>query len=316
MNIGSVFLKRFSRTVVSFMLAFGIFLSLGIKNFAEESQKKHVTVTTSFLMDMCKNLVGDKVDIDLIIPAGQDPHLYEAKPADLDKIINADLLLFHGLHFEGKMAEILEQHGVAVSSDFPEDKILKMEEEDGSEVIDPHFWFDIDLYKLACKKTAESLITLLPDEKEVIESNLKEYDEKLDELNKYIKDRVAELDSKQRCLVTPHDAFQYFARAYGFEVMAPQGVSTDSEVANKDIEEVAGKIVDKGIKAIFAESSTNPQRMKKLQEVVKSKGGEVKVLSEESEQLFSDSLATEGQKGDNYIDMYKHNIDMIVDNLK
>lgn len=301
-------------TLLAFALLFALPSRLG---FVQADEKKTVTVTTSFLEDMVENLVGDKVNVELIIPAGQDPHLYEAKPGDLDKITKADLLLYHGLHFEGKMVEILEQKGLAVSKEFPQEKILKMVEEDENiEVTDPHFWFDIELYKLACKEAAKGLGELLPEEKESIDKNLESYTEKLTELDGYIKEKVALLPEESRCLVTPHDAFQYFSRSYGFEVLAPQGVSTDSEVANKDIEDVARKIVEKKIKAIFAESSTNPQRMKKLQEVVKSMGGEVKVLADEEEQLFSDSLAAKGQHGDNYIDMYKHNIDLIIDNLK
>lgn len=278
--------------------------------------KKRVTVTTSFLEDMTHVLIGDAAEIELIIPAGQDPHLYEAKPADLDKIMKADLLLYHGLHFEGKMASILEKKGVAVSEKFPEDKILKMKEEDGSEVVDPHFWFDIDLYKLATDRAAEALTELLPEKKDEIASHLKDYQKQLDELKDYATKRMKEIPEASRYLVTPHDAFNYFARSYKIEVLAPQGVSTDSEVANKDIDEVAKQITEHKIKAIFAESSTNPQRMKKIQEVVKSMGGEVQVLSKDEEQLFSDSLAAKGQKGDNYIDMYKHNVDMIVDHLK
>ena len=111
---------------------------------ADSKPKKKVTVTTSFLYDMVNQLAGDMVDKELIIPAGEDPHLYVAKPEDLKKIAEADLLLFHGLHFEGKMQEVLEKKGYAVASTFPEDKIGKMEE-DGAVIVDPHFWFDIDL---------------------------------------------------------------------------------------------------------------------------------------------------------------------------
>ena len=107
--------------------------------------KKTVTVTTSFLQDMTKQLAGDYVNIELIIPAGEDPHLYVAQPADLEKIKKADLLLYHGLHFEGKMAEVLEKKGVAVTKNFADANINYMEE-DGKKIVDPHFWFDVALY--------------------------------------------------------------------------------------------------------------------------------------------------------------------------
>lgn len=277
--------------------------------------KKIVTVTTSFLYDMVDNLVGDKVEKEFIIPAGEDPHLYTAKPQDLEKIKKADLLLYHGLHFEGKMVDVLEKKGSAVSRTFKKEDIGEMEE-GGKVVVDPHFWFDIKLYKEATKNAAEDLEKLLPEEKESIEKNLESYLAKLDELDKENKEKISSIPEASRYLITPHDAFNYFSRAYNIPVKAPQGVSTDSEVANKDIEDTVNFIVKNKVKAIFAESTTDPMRMEKLKEAVKAKGFDVKVVSGEGQELFSDSLASEGQVGDNYIDMYKHNIDLIVENLK
>lgn len=277
--------------------------------------KKIVTVTTSFLYDMVDNLVGDKVEKEFIIPAGEDPHLYTAKPQDLEKIKKADLLLYHGLHFEGKMVDVLEKKGSAVSRTFKKEDIGEMEE-GGKVVVDPHFWFDIKLYKEATKNAAEDLEKLLPEEKESIEKNLESYLAKLDELDKENKEKISSIPEASRYLITPHDAFNYFSRAYNIPVKAPQGVSTDSEVANKDIEDTVNFIVKNKVKAIFAESTTDPMRMEKLKEAVKAKGFDVKVVSGEGQELFSDSLASEGQVGDNYIDMYKHNVDLIVENLK
>ena len=277
--------------------------------------KKIVTVTTSFLYDMVDNLVGDKVEKEFIIPAGEDPHLYTAKPQDLEKIKKADLLLYHGLHFEGKMVDVLEKKGSAVSRTFKKEDIGEMEE-GGKVVVDPHFWFDIKLYKEATKNAAEDLEKLLPEENESIEKNLESYLAKLDELDKENKEKISSIPEASRYLITPHDAFNYFSRAYNIPVKAPQGVSTDSEVANKDIEDTVNFIVKNKVKAIFAESTTDPMRMEKLKEAVKAKGFDVKVVSGEGKELFSDSLASEGQVGDNYIDMYKHNVDLIVENLK
>lgn len=189
-------------------------------------------------------------------------------------------------------------------------------EEDGKVVVDPHFWFDIKLYKEATKNAAEDLEKLLPEEKESIEKNLESYLAKLDELDKENKEKISSIPEASRYLITPHDAFNYFSRAYNIPVKAPQGVSTDSEVANKDIEDTVNFIVKNKVKAIFAESTTDPMRMEKLKEAVKAKGFDVKVVSGEGQELFSDSLASEGQVGDNYIDMYKHNVDLIVENLK
>ncbi len=278
-------------------------------------EKKIVTVTTSFLYDMVDNLVGDKVEKELIIPAGEDPHLYTAKPEDLEKIKKSDLLLYHGLHFEGKMIDVLEKKGSAVSRTFKKEDIGQMEQ-DGETIVDPHFWFDINLYKEATENAAEDLEKLLPEEKETIEENLESYLAKLDELDKENKKKINSIPEASRYLITPHDAFNYFSRAYNIPVKAPQGVSTDSEVANKDIEDTVNFIVENKIKAIFAESTTDPMRMEKLKEAAKAKGFDVEVVSGEGKELFSDSLAPVGQAGDSYIDMYEHNVDLIVENLK
>ena len=138
----------------------------------QDTGKKKVTVTTSFLYDMTKTLAGDFVDVDLIIPAGEDPHLYIPKTNDAKKIEKADLVLFHGLHFEGKMVDILEKSGVNLSKNFPKEKLGEMDQ-DGEIIVDPHFWFDISLYKMATENAAKALSDLVPDHKAEIEENLK-----------------------------------------------------------------------------------------------------------------------------------------------
>ena len=278
------------------------------------NEKPTVTVTTSFLQDMTDVLVGDKVNCLLIIPAGEDPHLYNPKPEDLDNIKAADLVLYHGLHFEGKMVEILEKTGKAVTRDFDKSDI-GLFEEDGTMVDDPHFWFDIQLYKKAVKAASADLQELLPEDKETIQANEAAYLTKLDALDKENKEALNKIPRESRILVTPHDAFGYFARCYDMDVVAPQGVSTSSEVANSDMQKTVDTIVDNNIKAIFAESTTDPVRMKKLQELVEAKGGHVEVISGDKGELFSDSLAPKGQDGDTYLDMYRHNIKIIVENL-
>ena len=312
--------KNYPRTLLlTLVLALTALLAVGCGGGGDSNKpadaKKTVTVTTSFLQDMTKQLAGDYVNIELIIPAGEDPHLYVAQPADLDKIKKADLLLYHGLHFEGKMAEVLEKKGVAVTKNFADSSINYMEE-DGKKIVDPHFWFDVALYKQATEEAAAQLVKLLPEHEKEIQENLKKYLADLDALDKEITEKIATLPEDRRNLVTPHDAFNYFSHRYHVNVIAPQGVSTDSEVANADIEKTANYIVEHKVKAVFAESTTNPERMKKLQEVCKTKGFDVEIVGGEGNELFSDSLAPVGQKGDTYITMYRSNVDLIVSHLK
>ena len=282
---------------------------------SDTMNKKNVVVTTSFLQDMVEQLAGDTVNVELIIPAGEDPHLYVAKPEDYTKLSSSDLTLYHGLHFEGKMVEALEAKGEAVSRNFPKDRIGTMDE-DGQVITDPHFWFDIGLYKMAVEAAGESLENLNPEYKDQYEENKTKYLEELTKLDEYVKENISSIPKESRYLITPHDAFNYFSRAYDIEVKAPQGVSTESEVANQDIQETIDFIVDHKIKAIFAESTTDPARMEKLREGAAAKGADVKIVSGEGNELFSDSLAPKGEDGDTYIDMYKHNVKLITDNLK
>ncbi|MET3557713.1 manganese/zinc/iron transport system substrate-binding protein [Streptococcus rupicaprae] len=277
--------------------------------------KPTVTVTTSFLQDMVKQLAGDKVNTELIIPAGEDPHLYTAKSSDLDKLKKADLVLYHGLHFEGKMVEALEQTGVAVTKNFSKEDLNTMDE-DGEIITDPHFWFNIKLYQQAVQVASEELQKLLPDAADAIKANETDYLAQLDELDAWNQQELSKIAKESRYLITPHDAFNYFASSYDFEIAAPQGVSTDSEVANSDMMKTVDLIVNHKVKAIFTESTTNPERMEKLKEAVEAKGGKVEVVTGEGKELFSDSLAPLGEDGDNFIDMYKHNVSLIVKHLQ
>lgn len=304
----------------SILLATASLLALGAcssqsAQVKTDKEKPVVTVTTSFLDDMVKELAGDLVERQLIIPAGEDPHLYTAKSSDLKKLKSADLVLYHGLHFEGKMIEALEQTGTAVTRDFAKEEVGTMEE-DGKAVVDPHFWFDISLYEKAVQAASDDLQELLPAKKSEIEQNEKAYLKELDELDAWSKEQLSQIPEESRYLVTPHDAFNYFANRYGFTLYAPQGISTESEVANSDMIKTVDLIIDHKIRAIFTESTTNPDRMKKLQEAVKAKGGQVSVVTGHGKELFSDSLAPEGEDGDSYVDMYKHNIKLIVEHLK
>lgn len=285
------------------------------KSFQDEEARPTVTATTTFVSDIVKRLAGDLVDVDLIIPAGEDPHLYEPKPHDLDKLTRADLLIYHGLDFEGRMVEVLEKMGSALAKDFPAERVGVMDD-DGSLVVDPHFWFDIDLYKLAVDNVADYLSDLLPEEAEGIVLRAEEYKEDLDRMLEDCKRKMDTIPESSRYLITPHDAFNYFSRTFSIPVMAPQGVSTDSEVANKDIQDTVDFIVEKQIKAIFVETTTDPARMEKLKEAALARGFTVTVVQGEGNELFSDSLAPEGEKGDNFIDMFTHNVDLIVKNLK
>lgn len=281
-----------------------------------ENDKPNLAVTTTFINDMVAVLEKDVngFNTEMIIPAGEDPHVYEPKASDLRALGNADISLYHGLNFEGRMSTILTE-GVSVTEDFQHAHLEEMEEEDGT-VADPHFWFDIELYKQAFTAVKDTLIEFNPDDADSYEVNYENYIQELDELNQFAAERINEIPEDSRLLITPHDAFGYLESSYDIEVHAPQGFSTDSEVSNNQIQETADLITNNNIKAIFVETTTNPDRMSRLQEIVASEGGEVEIISGDSRELLSDSLAPEGNPGDTYLTMYRHNINIIADHLK
>ena len=213
----------------------------------------------------------------------------------------------------GEIFEDLSGKGSAViciEDGLDESKLLAWEAD--SSVHDPHIWFDVSLWKEAAKTVAKGLAKADPDGKENYELNLEDYLKKLDETDTYIRNRAAELPQSQRVLVTAHDAFQYFGKAYGFEVRGLQGISTDAEAGTADVSDLAAFIVERQIKAIFVESSVPPKTIEALQAAVKAKGFDVAIGGE----LYSDSLGDAGSGAGTYVLTVKANIDTIVDALK
>ena len=304
------------RKVTLFIAVLAIFLTACNDQSAETDDRTQIAVTTTFLYDMVSVLEEDvdHFNLELIIPAGEDPHVYQPKASDLRKINESDFILYQGLNFEGRMIDLLET-GIPVADDL-DTSSLETIEEGGSSEVDPHFWFNIDLYKEAMTNVLNILVENNPDGEEIYQDNLNAYFEELDELDNYVERRIEEVPRESRILITPHDAFGYLATSYDIDVHAPQGFSTDSEVSNNQIQQTANLIAERDINAIFLESTTNPDRMQRLQEIVASEGVEVEIVSGEDRTLFSDSLAPQGTSGDTYISMFKHNIDLIVENLK
>lgn len=306
------------RKMILFIVVSAIFLTAcnAQDENAETDDRTQIAVTTTFLYDMVSVLEEDvdHFNLELIIPAGEDPHVYQPKASDLRIINESDFILYQGLNFEGRMIDLLET-GIPVADDL-DTSSLETIEEGGSSEVDPHFWFNIDLYKEAMTNVLDILVEKNPDGEAAYQDNLNAYFEALDELDDYVTDRIEEVPRESRILITPHDAFGYLATSYDIDVHAPQGFSTDSEVSNNQIQYTAELIAERDINAIFLESTTNPDRMTRLQEIVASEGVEVDVVSGENRTLLSDSLAPRGESGDTYISMFKHNIDLIVENLK
>ena len=284
------------------------------ENTADSSQKLKITTTTTMLKDLIQTIGGDKVEVINLMGEGVDPHLYNASAGDVEKLANADVIIYGGLHLEGKMGDIfgkLENSGkniLDVGSTL--DKNLLMFEAENTP--DPHVWFNTDLWLLEAEAVAAKLSDADPENKEYYMSNLESYKKEINDLTGYIVRRINEIPESKRVLITAHDAFGYFAKQFGLEVKSIQGISTDSEAGTKDISELADFIVKREIKAVFIESSVPRKTIESLQEAVKARGWEVKIGGE----LYSDSLGDKEHDTDTYIKTVKKNVDVITEALK
>lgn len=286
------------------------------KNTGSTDGRMSVVATTTMLADLAQVIGGERTHVNGLMGPGIDPHLYQASAGDVALMQGADVLVYNGLHLEGKMADIFEnlakqgQDIIGVADNLDEALLLKSEDDSG--VYDPHIWFDVSLWKEAAKLVAAGLTKADPGGKDHYEANLASYLQELDETDQYIKRRAAELTEDQRVLVTAHDAFQYFGKAYGFEVRGLQGTSTDAEAGTMDVSNLATFIVERQIKAVFVESSVPAKTIEALQAAVRARGFDVSIGGE----LYSDSLGDAQAGTDTYILTIKSNVDTIVDALK
>lgn len=276
----------------------------------------NVVATTTMLADLSGIIGGTHVSVNGLMGPGIDPHLYQASAGDVTLMQKAEVVVYNGLHLEGKMGEIFEslsgqgQAVICIEEGLDESKLIEWE--GGGSVYDPHIWFDVSLWKDAAGLVADGFSEADPDHAPDYKANLESYLEELDELDTYVRARASEVPEGQRVLVTAHDAFQYFGNAYGFEVRGLQGISTDAEAGTADVSALADFIVERQIKAIFVESSVPPKTIEALQAAVGAKGFDVAIGGE----LYSDSLGGEGSGAESYILTVKANIDTIVDALK
>ncbi len=309
-------LKNF-RNLLVLSLAIILFLT-GCQKAAtnENNDTLKIVATTTMLADLAEVIGGDHVTVNGLMGPGIDPHLYQASAGDVTLMQKADVVVYNGLHLEGKMGEIFESltdRGsivIRIEDGLSEDELLSWENDPS--IHDPHIWFDVSLWKAAAKTVADKLSEADSSHKEEYSNNLEEYLVELDDLDTYIKDRVSEIPKEQRVLVTAHDAFNYFGRAYGFEVKGLQGISTDAEAGTADVSKLADFITERKIKAIFVESSVPPRTIEALQAAVKAKGFDVSIGGE----LYSDSLGGKDSGADTYLLTVKANIDTIADALK
>jgi manganese/zinc/iron transport system substrate-binding protein len=281
----------------------------------ESNHKFLITTTTNIMADGIRKLVKDSAEVTPLMAIGVDPHLYKASQRDLDLLFEADLVIYHGLHLEGKMTEVLRKFSrtnevINQGELVPEDLLIMDPAFDSS--VDPHIWFDVSLWKKAMTAVAAQLIDKKPSWREYVEKNLFEFQTALDSLDDYTRQEISQLTEKGQILITAHDAFSYFGKAYKIEVKGLQGLSTLSEPGLHDVSQLVTFIIEHKIKAVFVEQSISPKAIEAVVEGCRRRGHSVKMAGP----LFTDSLGDPDGEAGTYIGMVKTNVRIIVDNLK
>jgi manganese/zinc/iron transport system substrate-binding protein len=272
-----------------------------------------VVATTGMVADLVENVGGDRVSVTALMGPGVDPHLYKASEGDVRLLTGADMICYTGLHLEAKLGDILEQlEGqvtVAVTNGIPADELLDWE---NSGTHDPHVWFDVQLWIKALHTIHEALLAIDPAGKADYDANAALYEAELVELDAYVREQAMSLPEERRVLVTAHDAFRYFGRAYGFEVLGLQGISTEAQAGLADVQRLAKLIAERRIPAIFVESSVSQRNIEAVQQAVNARGWKVLVGGS----LYSDAMGDRGTEAGTYLGMVRHNINTIVGALK
>lgn len=272
-----------------------------------------VVCTTGMVADLVRNVGGKHVSLTQLMGDGIDPHLYKTSTADIDQLSGADAIFYSGLHLEGKMGDVFVRMArrklvAPVSDGVPKDRVLEV----GEGHDDPHLWFDVSLWSLCADQVRKELVVFDPEHAPEYEQNATAYRERLAKLHHECRERIAAIPAERRVLVTAHDAFSYFGRAYEMEVKAIQGISTENEAGVKEINELVAFIAQRKIKAVFVETSVSDRNIKALVEGCEAKGHSVVIGGE----LFSDAMGKEGTPEGTYEGMVRHNVETIVNALK
>lgn len=298
------------------VMIIGLILVFSCKDDTKSNGKLNVVCTTTMITDLVQNIGGNNVNIQGLMGSGVDPHLYKASEGDVTKLVNADVIFYNGLHLEGKLVEVFEKMGSSAKTPIALGEELDKSNLIGSDYFasnyDPHVWFDIEYFKQFAEKVAQVLSEKDAQNKASYQKNLITYLSELDVLQKQIELIIKNLPENRRILVTAHDAFNYFGKAYGFEVVGLQGLSTATEAGVQDVQNLSAFIIENKIKSIFVESSVPKRTIEALQQAVKSKGHDVEIGGT----LYSDALGSAGTLEGTYIGMFEYNVKTVVEALQ
>lgn len=272
------------------------------------------TTTTTHVTDMVESIGGDEVEVTALMGPGVDPHLYSPSQRDTAALQGANAIFYSGLFLEGQMEDILTQveqqtPTVQVTSEMPEGQLLESEDYEGQ--ADPHVWFDPELWTTGIDPVVEQLSELKPESAETFEQNGEAYREEAMAADEYVQEQINTVPEAQRVLVTSHDAFRYFGRAYDIEVRGLQGLSTESEAGAGDVQQLADFLVEEDIPAIFPESSVSPRSLRAVQAAAEDQGQNLNV----GDELYADAMGDPGTEAGTYAGMLRANADTIAAGL-
>ncbi|MDD5466221.1 MAG: zinc ABC transporter substrate-binding protein [Anaerolineales bacterium] len=308
-------MKKVLWTLVLFSLALAACQPALAQEAGDLAQRPiRAVATTGMIADIVKNVGGERVQVTGLMGPGIDPHLYKASERNVITLADADIIFYNGLHLEASMATVFEKmegkkRTVPVTAAIPRDVLLAPPMFAGN--YDPHVWFDVSLWMSATETVRDALVELDPTHASQFQANAAAYLSQLKDLDAYVRQQAAKVPPQQRVLITAHDAFNYFGRAYAFEVRGLQGISTATEAGTADVQELAEFIVARRIPAIFVESSVPQRNIEAVQAAVQARGYQVRVGG----QLFSDAMGNTGTPEGTYIGMVRYNIDTIVSAL-
>jgi len=300
-----------------FLLALGLVLaSCSPSSTSEESnadKKPIILCTTSIMTDWVSNIAGDSFEVISLLDKGIDPHTYKPSKSDLDAIRAADVIIYHGVHLEGKIIDVLEKiQGkliIDAAAHVPDSIIISDPNFPASK--DPHYWFDTELVKFIIGDIGQELSSEYPDNSSDILANVQQYQEAIAETTDSVAAIINSIPAENRLVVTTHDALSYWARSFNMKVNTLQGASTVSEFGLKEVTDLVNFICEKRVPAIFLENIVSPQAMESVQRGCQAKGCDV-VLGPE---LLSDSLGPE-ENQDTYLEMLTFNANLLAQYLR
>ena len=284
-------------------------------SFSAQEEPLQIVCTTGMIGDALQRIAGSRAEVASLMGPGVDPHLYKATQGDLKLLMDADMVFYNGLHLEGKMGEVLEKVGrmkpvIALADSLPKEVLINST--DYASAYDPHVWFDVALWSEVAGIAGRNLARLDTAHAAAYLENTRAFQRKLDSLHRETLEAIGSIPEAQRVLITAHDAFEYFGRAYAIEVRGLQGISTISEYGLKDISELVRFITDRGIKAVFVESSVPSKSLEAVVEGCAQRGHETRIGGT----LYSDAMGAEGSPEGSYPGMVRSNVRTIVEALK